>query len=675
MKRIIVGLIISVFVFSLNAIDRKIALIDSLENTLFPVDEDGKTAFKNIQGRTLTVYESTAEYEKVGENMCAVKDDGKWGFINNKGVMVIPSIYESKYASLHFAEGLAVVHKDGKWGAIDKNGKVVVPFVWNINNSLGSPKIRFYEGLLLVKDKKQGFIDKSGKIVVSCIYDDGKHFSEGLAAVKKDGKWGFVDKTGVLKIPCIYKEVMSFSEGLAAVKKEDKWGFIDKTGELKIQYIYENVRQFSEGLAAVKKNKRWGYIDKNEKIIISFNYTDERLSFCKGFAVMENNGKYGVINKEGECVVPFNYASYEVSRSTDGLVYDLWRNKHHDVGIVKDGKLNIVNTDVSRDSECQSVYYKGYQWLYNELKKDVAENSQKENLLQEVVKKDNVSETAPEMAVSSEKKQPKQSSAKTKAEIDAMIPMGGEDNENTFALIFANENYYEDGVQNVDFAANDGEIFKEYCIKTLGMPQDNVHIRKNATLNQIRSEIAWVKNVADAYDGDAKFIIYYAGHGMPDEKTKDAYLLPSDGLVNDPQSGYGLARLYEELGALPAKQVLVFLDACFSGAQRSGDMLASARATVIKPRPLSPQGNMVVFSASYGDETAYPYKDKGHGLFTYFLLKKLNETKGDATLGDLYEYVKEKVDRYSIVKNNKRQTPTITMSEKMKLKWQQLKLK
>ncbi|WP_321436645.1 hypothetical protein [uncultured Bacteroides sp.] len=43
-------------------------------------------------------------------------------------------------------------------------------------------------------------------------------------------------------------------------------------------------------------------------------------------------------------------------------------------------------------------------------------------------------------------------------------------------------------------------------------------------------------------------------------------------------------------------------------------------------------GNVVVFSTAQGDETAYPYKEKGHGLFAYFLLKKTQETKGAVTL-------------------------------------------
>ena len=71
---------------------------------------------------------------------------------------------------------------------------------------------------------------------------------------------------------------------------------------------------------------------------------------------------------------------------------------------------------------------------------------------------------------------------------------------------------------------------------------------------------------------------------------------------------------------------------------------------------------MVVISAAQGDETAYPYEEKGHGMFTYYLLKKLQETKGDVTLGDLADYVTSEVKKRSVVVNGKMQTPIATAS-------------
>lgn len=85
-----------------------------------------------------------------------------------------------------------------------------------------------------------------------------------------------------------------------------------------------------------------------------------------------------------------------------------------------------------------------------------------------------------------------------------------------------------------------------------------------------------------------------------------------------------------------------------------------------KAKQSIPTGNLVVLSAAKGDETAYSYKEKGHGLFTYFLLKKLQETQGDLTFGELANYVSSEVKKQSIVVNGKMQTPTITPSNNVR---------
>ena len=259
------------------------------------------------------------------------------------------------------------------------------------------------------------------------------------------------------------------------------------------------------------------------------------------------------------------------------------------------------------------------------------------------------------------------------SDVDQNIPEAPVTNTNTFAIIIANENYLKE--TPVQYALNDGEMFKTYCQKVLGLPEDNIHYTEDATLNMILTEVDWISKVAKAYNGEASLIVYYAGHGIPDEASGSSYLLPVDGIGNNLRTGYSLAELYKTLGALPAKSVTVFMDACFSGAKRGEGMLASARGVAIKAKPEAPKGNMVVFSAAQGDETAYPYEDKGHGLFTYFLLKKLQETKGQVSLGELAQYVQQQVSRRSIVTNGKSQTPCVTPSESVVGTWKGKMLK
>lgn len=257
--------------------------------------------------------------------------------------------------------------------------------------------------------------------------------------------------------------------------------------------------------------------------------------------------------------------------------------------------------------------------------------------------------------------------------VDNNIPESSLKSEKTFTLIIANEEYKR--VPPVPFAKNDGNIFAEYCKKTLGVPGKNVYLVEDATLGDIKYHINQMKKIADAFNGEARLIFYYAGHGIPDESQRTSYLLPVDGYGNDATSGYSLESLYAELASIPAKSTLVFMDACFSGAQRDGSMMVEARGVAIKPKEEIPTGKLVVFSAAQGDETAFPYTEKKHGMFTYFLLKKLQDTKGDTTLGELMDYVTTEVKQQSVLQNRKSQTPKVTASQSVADTWKNMKLK
>lgn len=243
-------------------------------------------------------------------------------------------------------------------------------------------------------------------------------------------------------------------------------------------------------------------------------------------------------------------------------------------------------------------------------------------------------------------------------DVDTYVAVNEVEDPNTFAVIISNEHYKHEAA--VPFALNDGAIFKRYLIKTLGVPEQNIKYVADASLNDMNYNLAWLEKIINVKKQQARAIVYYSGHGMPDEDSKKAYLLPVDGYSTEPTSGLSTEVLYKRLGAMPAKQTLVFLDACFSGSKREGDMMKAARGVAIKAKSAPVTGNMVVFSAAQGNETAYPLKSKEHGLFTYFLLDKLQKSGGAVSLGDLSDYVTEKVSETSIVTNDKSQTPTVT---------------
>lgn len=257
--------------------------------------------------------------------------------------------------------------------------------------------------------------------------------------------------------------------------------------------------------------------------------------------------------------------------------------------------------------------------------------------------------------------------------IDQNIPSGGVANSNTFAVIIGNERYTQ--VAHVPFASNDARIFAEYCRKTLGLPARNVKVYENATYGTMIGAVSDIQKIARAFKGDINVIFYYAGHGIPDEATGDGYLLPIDADGMNMRVCYPLSQLYKDLASMQARSVTCFMDACFSGAQRGSGMVVAARGVTIKAKNDHPTGNTVVFTAATDKQTAYPYEEKGHGMFTYYLLKKLRDTKGDCTLGELGTYICDEVAKQAVVTNGKEQTPVVLTSVGVNENWRTMKLK
>jgi len=264
-----------------------------------------------------------------------------------------------------------------------------------------------------------------------------------------------------------------------------------------------------------------------------------------------------------------------------------------------------------------------------------------------------------------------------KSDVDKNIPNSTFQKLNCYALIIGNEDYtqYQSGLStesNVDFAISDAISFSNYCEITLGIPKENIVLLTDAISSQMRREVEKLMKLSQYSNGEAEIIFYYAGHGFPDEKTKESYLMPVDISGTEVTSGIKISELYSKLTKYPAKKVSVFLDACFSGGGRNNGLLAS-RGVKIVPKANLISGNLVVFSASTGEQSSLPYHQKQHGMFTYFLLKKLQLTEGNVTYGELSDYIKNQVQLNSVKVNNKDQNPQVLVSPDVDESWRNWK--
>lgn len=248
-----------------------------------------------------------------------------------------------------------------------------------------------------------------------------------------------------------------------------------------------------------------------------------------------------------------------------------------------------------------------------------------------------------------------------------------------FALIIGNEDYstYQTGLEresNVAFAINDATAFKEVAQNVLGVPSDNIIFLTNARAIEMDDAVRKLNPIIKALNGKAEIFFYYAGHGFPDEKTKEPYLIPVDVSGTNLRFAVSLKELYQQLTEHPSARVTVFLDACFSGGAREQGLVA-ARAVRVRPREDRLQGNLVVFTASSGNESAHPYKEKEHGIFTFHLLEKIKDTGGELSYRELSEYLSEQVGVRSVMVNNMPQTPQTNVSFDVEGLWGDWKLK
>lgn len=265
------------------------------------------------------------------------------------------------------------------------------------------------------------------------------------------------------------------------------------------------------------------------------------------------------------------------------------------------------------------------------------------------------------------------------SEVDKNIPFNPVKNKNRYALIIGNEDYSSrqmglSAEVDVAFAANDARIFKEYAVNTLGVEEQNCYLLTNATAGEMSQKIELVSQILSKLGENGELIFYYAGHGFPDEITKIPYLIPVDVNANNLQSAIKLTEVYGKFSKTNAKRITVFLDACFTGGGRDQGLL-SARSVKIKPKREAISGNMVVFAATSEDQSALPYKDKQHGIFTYFLLKKLQESYGDVTYSELEKYIRDNVSLESLKINAKAQDPQVNVSMDVQDSWGGWKIK
>ncbi|MCB0840501.1 MAG: WG repeat-containing protein, partial [Bacteroidetes bacterium] len=282
-------------------------------------------------------YKIITQIENFQDGMARVKIDGKWGYINTTGKIIIPPEYRN---AQDFSQGLAAIRFKNGWGYINGQGDIEIKpkfqragdFVqgrapvkmnsgWGYIDLEGKKASKFnmrkllpYEGgEAQARIRYWGVLDLDGKWLVKPAYGQIEK-SGDYWKVRQKGIFGYVDKKGNTVLDMRYPDLGIASEDRISFMVERRYGFLDMDGEEVIPPTYQDAGTFSEGLAGVNYFGKWGFIDREGNMIIKPTYEKIR-DFTNGVAVV-NKGLWGVIDKAGKTVIPFEYV--KINRNNKG---------------------------------------------------------------------------------------------------------------------------------------------------------------------------------------------------------------------------------------------------------------------------------------------------------------------------------------------------------------------
>jgi len=232
-----------------------------------------------------------------------------------------------------------------------------------------------------------------------------------------------------------------------------------------------------------------------------------------------------------------------------------------------------------------------------------------------------------------------------------------------YAVVIGVGRYENPTIPTLKYSVADAEAVYSVLITSAGFKKDNVLLltdrtERKPTLRNIKYALGTF--LARTAQKEDTVIVYFAGHGAPDVDQRGLerdglakYLIPSDA---DPDDLFSTALPMDDLqtifGRIEAERVVMFLDACYSGAAGGRTFASrSTRATNVDDlflERLTRSRGRAIVTASRPNELSIELPELGHGIFTYYLTEGLKgaadlNRDGIVSLQELYEYVEQQV--------------------------------
>ncbi len=135
-------------------------------------------------------------------------------------------------------------------------------------------------------------------------------------------------------------------------------------------------------------------------------------------------------------------------------------------------------------------------------------------------------------------------------------------------------------------------------------------------------------------------LVMYAGHGYQISETRQGYWIPVDGNTRDPSGWVSNSDITKLLTAIPAKQVILISDSCYSGTL-ANEQSAQNQPQISRSELLARRSVLALTSG--GEEPVSDEGRNGHSIFAAALLERLQGLQGNTTVGQLFEQIKADV--------------------------------
>lgn len=180
--------------------------------------------------------------------------------------VVAPPRVEGTEEVFEETEGMRGIRRDGRYGFIDARGRLLIA---NRYEGIGM----FREGLAPVMILgKWGFVDKEDNIAINPNFEKATGFNNGLAIVQRAGKTGVIDKQGQFVLPLRYDSISRVGN-LLIIYQENQSGIADRKGRVLIEPRFDHLQLLPNNLVIVRNREKWGVLTLDGMPVIPLIYS------------------------------------------------------------------------------------------------------------------------------------------------------------------------------------------------------------------------------------------------------------------------------------------------------------------------------------------------------------------------------------------------------------------